>query len=108
MAGTERLHDCRGHARGPEWVQFLRKDPVGWAKFHAGLAAHSAQGSALTYGVAALGEDGQSAGGDVALHEDSRIHTASVFVPDQHQGRGLNLSQLFLQLVWLATSSERP
>ena len=38
-----------GYARGPERVQFLRKDPVGWAKFHAGLAAHSAQGSSLTF-----------------------------------------------------------
>ena len=37
------------YARGPERVQFLRKDPVGWAKFHAGLASHSAQGSSLTF-----------------------------------------------------------
>ena len=36
-----------GYARGPERVQFLRKDPVGWAKFHAGLACHSAQGLGL-------------------------------------------------------------
>ena len=38
-----------GYARGAERLQFLRKDPVGWAKFHAGLAAHSAQGSSLTF-----------------------------------------------------------
>ena len=38
-----------GYARGPERVQFRRKDPVGWAKFHAGLASHSALGSALTF-----------------------------------------------------------
>ena len=37
------------YARGAERQQFLRKDPVGWAKFHAGLAAHSAQGSSLTF-----------------------------------------------------------
>ena len=30
-------------------MQFRRKDPVGWEKFHAGLAAHSAQGSAYTF-----------------------------------------------------------
>ncbi len=45
--GMERFAD--GYARGPERVQFLRKDPVGWAKFHAGLARHSAQGSSLTF-----------------------------------------------------------
>ena len=45
--GMEKFAD--GYARGPERVQFLRKDPVGWAKFHAGLAAHSALGSALTF-----------------------------------------------------------
>ena len=45
--GMEKFAD--GYARGPERVQFLRKDPVGWAKFHAGLASHSAQGSALTF-----------------------------------------------------------
>ena len=45
--GMEKFAD--GYARGPERVQFLRKDPVGWAKFHAGLAAHSAQGSSLTF-----------------------------------------------------------
>ncbi len=38
-----------GYAKGPERVQFRRKDPVGWAKFHAGLASHSALGSALTF-----------------------------------------------------------
>ena len=38
-----------GYANGPERVQFRRKDPVGWEKFRAGLAAHSAQGSALTF-----------------------------------------------------------
>jgi pimeloyl-ACP methyl ester carboxylesterase len=37
------------YARGPARVQFLRKDPVGWEKFRAGLAAHSAQGSAYTF-----------------------------------------------------------
>ncbi|NQW22810.1 MAG: alpha/beta fold hydrolase [SAR202 cluster bacterium] len=45
--GMEQFAD--GYARGAERVQFLRKDPVGWAKFHAGLASHSAQGSALTF-----------------------------------------------------------
>ncbi|MCH8989246.1 MAG: alpha/beta fold hydrolase [Chloroflexi bacterium] len=45
--GMEKFAD--GYARGPERVQFLRKDPVGWAKFHAGLASHSAQGSSLTF-----------------------------------------------------------
>ena len=37
------------YARGPARVQFLRKDPVGWEKFRAGLAAHSAMGSANTF-----------------------------------------------------------
>jgi pimeloyl-ACP methyl ester carboxylesterase len=37
------------YARGPARVQFLRKDPMGWHKFHQGLAAHEAAGSALTY-----------------------------------------------------------
>jgi pimeloyl-ACP methyl ester carboxylesterase len=33
-------------------VQFRRKDPVGWEKFYAGLAGHSALGSALiTQGI---------------------------------------------------------
>ena len=45
--GMEQFAD--GYARGPERVQFLRKDPVGWAKFQAGLASHSALGSALTF-----------------------------------------------------------
>ena len=45
--GMEKFAD--GYAHGAERVQFLRKDPVGWAKFHAGLAAHSAQGSSLTF-----------------------------------------------------------
>ena len=45
--GMEKFADS--YARGPERVQFLRKDPAGWAKFHAGLAAHSAQGSSLTF-----------------------------------------------------------
>lgn len=45
--GMEKFAD--GYARGAERLQFLRKDPVGWAKFHAGLASHSAQGSALTF-----------------------------------------------------------
>ena len=40
------------YASGPTRVQFQRKDPVGWEKFRAGLAAHSAMGSALmTQGV---------------------------------------------------------
>jgi len=45
--GMEKFAD--GYARGAERLQFLRKDPMGWAKFHAGLAAHSAQGSSLTF-----------------------------------------------------------
>ena len=45
--GMERFAD--GYARGAERVQFLRKDPVGWEKFHAGLSGHSAQGSSLTF-----------------------------------------------------------
>ena len=45
--GMEKFADS--YARGPERLQFLGKDPVGWAKFHAGLAAHSAQGSSLTF-----------------------------------------------------------
>ena len=40
---------AEGYANGPERVQFRRKDPVGWEKFRAGLAAHSAQGSAYTF-----------------------------------------------------------
>jgi len=40
---------AEGYARGAERLQFLRKDPVGWEKFRAGLAAHSAQGSSLTF-----------------------------------------------------------
>ena len=40
------------YASGPARVQFQRKDPAGWEKFRAGLAAHSARGSALmTQGV---------------------------------------------------------
>ena len=40
------------YAKSPTRVQFLRKDPVGWEKFRAGLAGHSAQGSALiTQGI---------------------------------------------------------
>ena len=40
------------YAREPARIQFQRKDPVGWEKFRAGLAAHSAMGSALmTQGV---------------------------------------------------------
>ena len=35
------------YANSPTRVQFRRKDPVGWEKFRAGLAAHSALGSAL-------------------------------------------------------------
>ena len=45
--GMERFAD--GYARGAERVQFLRKDPVGWEKFHASLSGHSAQGSSLTF-----------------------------------------------------------
>ena len=37
------------YAMGPARVQFKRKDPRGWGEFHAGLAGHSAQGSALTF-----------------------------------------------------------
>ena len=40
---------AEGYANGPERVQFRGKDPVGWEKFRAGLAAHSAQGSAYTF-----------------------------------------------------------
>ena len=40
---------AEGYANGPERVQFRRKDPVGWEKFRAGLASHSAQGSAYTF-----------------------------------------------------------
>ena len=40
---------AEGYANGLERVQFRRKDPVGWEKFRAGLAAHSAQGSAYTF-----------------------------------------------------------
>ena len=40
------------YASGATRVQFRRKDPVGWEKFRAGMAAHSAMGSALmTQGV---------------------------------------------------------
>ena len=40
------------YASGPTRIQLQRKDPVGWEKFRAGLAAHSAMGSALmTQGV---------------------------------------------------------
>ena len=40
------------YANGPTRVQFKRKDPVGWEKFYAGLAGHSALGSALiTQGI---------------------------------------------------------
>jgi pimeloyl-ACP methyl ester carboxylesterase len=40
------------YANGPTRVQFKRKDPVGWEKFYAGLASHSALGSALiTQGI---------------------------------------------------------
>ena len=40
------------YANGPTRVQFRRKDPVGWEKFYAGLAGHSALGSALiTQGI---------------------------------------------------------
>ena len=40
---------AEGYASGPERVQFRRKDPLGWEKFRAGLAAHSARGSAYTF-----------------------------------------------------------
>ena len=40
------------YANGPARIQFRRKDPVGWEKFRAGLASHSALGSALiTQGI---------------------------------------------------------
>ena len=40
------------YANSPTRIQFRRKDPVGWEKFRAGLAAHSALGSALiTQGI---------------------------------------------------------
>lgn len=40
------------YANSPTRVQFKRKDPMGWEKFHAGLAGHSALGSALiTQGI---------------------------------------------------------
>ncbi len=40
------------YASSPTRIQFRRKDPVGWEKFRAGLAAHSALGSALiTQGI---------------------------------------------------------
>ena len=40
------------YANSPTRVQFKRKDPVGWEKFYAGLASHSALGSALiTQGI---------------------------------------------------------
>ena len=45
--GMERF--AEGYASGPERIQFRRKDPVGWEKFRAGLAAHSARGSAYTF-----------------------------------------------------------
>ena len=38
------------YARGETRVQFLRKDPRGWQEFQQGLSAHSALGSALTFG----------------------------------------------------------
>jgi len=38
------------YARGETRVQFLRKDPRGWEEFYRGLSAHSALGSALTFG----------------------------------------------------------
>jgi pimeloyl-ACP methyl ester carboxylesterase len=45
--GMEKFAEA--YARGPERVQFLRKDPSGWQKFFEGLGAHSARGSALTF-----------------------------------------------------------
>ena len=37
------------YANGPTRIRFREKDPKGWAQFHDGLKAHSAEGSALTY-----------------------------------------------------------
>jgi pimeloyl-ACP methyl ester carboxylesterase len=36
------------YGRGPTRLPFLRKDPLGWAVFHARLKEHSAEGQALT------------------------------------------------------------
>ena len=38
------------YARSDNRLQLLRKDPQGWEEFHRLLAAHSALGSALTFG----------------------------------------------------------
>ena len=37
------------YARGPQRVQFLRKDPAGWAEFRDRLAEHSSEGQALIF-----------------------------------------------------------
>ena len=44
--GMEKFSDV--YAKGPTRLQFLRKDPEGWAKFQSGLAHHSALGSSMT------------------------------------------------------------
>ena len=43
------------YANGPTRKRYLEKDPKGWALFHEGLKAHSAEGSALTYQGVPLG-----------------------------------------------------
>lgn len=44
--GMEKFSDV--YAKGATRLQFLRKDPEGWAKFRSGLAHHSALGSSMT------------------------------------------------------------
>jgi pimeloyl-ACP methyl ester carboxylesterase len=44
--GMQAFADTYG--RGPSRLPYLRKDPAGWAAFHAQLAEHSATGQALT------------------------------------------------------------
>lgn len=39
---------AESYTRGPTRVQFLEKDPKGWAEFHDQFAAHSTRGHALT------------------------------------------------------------
>ena len=43
MAGMER------YPHGPQRIQFLRKDPLGWRRFVEGFMEHSPIGSALTF-----------------------------------------------------------
>ncbi len=40
---------AEGYAHGPQRVQFLAKDPLGWREFRDQLASHSAQGSMLIF-----------------------------------------------------------